>query len=191
MFCLFSCIRSASQDVIQPTWWTLTRKFLTLPIILIVTAYNKANLYINCWDWYHHALMLVWLFNKHEASAILLLICSLEVWVKVAYDWSMALYLCLWLCRPRFHWSKLRHKHKHKHKKNELVRFSCAYAHAYVAVVFTCLHMRLCVCLCLCASEKRGLIQQRQQQQLYFTLKSLEVIKKGRRSISQHNPQLA
>ena len=191
MFCLFSYIRSASQDVIQPTWWTLTRKFLTLPIILIVTAYNKANLYINCWDWYHHALMLVWLFNKHGASAILLLICSLEVWVKVAYDWSMALYLCLWLCRPRFHWSKLRHKHKHKHKKNELVRFSCAYAHAYVAVVFTCLHMCLCVCLCLCASEKRGLIQQRQQQQLYFTLKSLEVIKKGRRSISQHNPQLA
>ena len=61
----------------------------------------------------------------------------------------------------------------------------------YVAVVFTCLHMRLCVCLCLCASEKRGLIQQRQQQQLYFTLKSLEVIKKGRRSISEHNPQLA
>ena len=189
MFCLFSYIRSASQDVIQPTWWTLTRKLLTLPIILIVTAYNKANLYINCWDWYHHALMLVWLFNKHEASAILLLICSLEVWVKVAYDWSMALYLCLWLCRPRFHWSKLRHKHKHKHKC--LCAYTCAYAHAYVAVVFTCLHMRLCVCLCLCASEKRGLIQQRQQQQLYFTLKSLAVIKKGRRSISQHNPQLA
>ena len=75
--------------------------------------------------------------------------------------------------------------------KNELVRFSFSYAHAYVAVVFTCLHMCFCVCLCLCASEKRGLIQQRQQQQLYFTLKSLEVIKKGRRSISRHNPQLA
>ena len=130
-------------------------------------------------------------FNKHEASAIWLLMCSREVWVKVTYDCSTALYLSLCLYRPGFHWSKLRHKHKHKHKKNELVRFSCAYAHAYVAVVFTCLHMRLCVCLCLCASEKRGLIQQRQQQQLYFILKSLEVIKKGRRSISQHNPQLA
>ena len=70
MFCLFSYIRSASQDVVQPTWWTLTRKFLTLPIILIVIAYNRANLYINCWCWYHHPLMLVWLFNKHEASAI-------------------------------------------------------------------------------------------------------------------------
>ena len=100
---LFSYIRSASQDVVQPTWWTLTRKFLMLPIILIVIAYNRANLYINCWGWYHHALMLVWLFNKHEASAILLLICSLEVWVKVTYDWSTALCLCLCLCRPSFH----------------------------------------------------------------------------------------
>ena len=65
-----------------------------------------------------------------EVSAILLLICSHEVWVKVAYDWSTA--LCLWmcLCRPSFHLSKLRHGHKHKHKKNELVRFSCAYAYA-------------------------------------------------------------
>ena len=59
MFCLFSYIRSASQDVVQQTWWTLTRKFLTLPIILIVIAYNRANLYMNCWGWYHHALMLV------------------------------------------------------------------------------------------------------------------------------------
>ena len=38
------------------------------------------------------------MINK-MACAILLLICSHEVWVKVAYDWSMA--LCL--CRPRFH----------------------------------------------------------------------------------------
>ena len=29
-----------------------------------------------------------------EASAILLLICSNEVWVKVTYDWSTALCLC-------------------------------------------------------------------------------------------------
>ena len=29
-----------------------------------------------------------------EKSAILLLICSHEVWVKVTYDWSMALCLC-------------------------------------------------------------------------------------------------
>ena len=35
------------------------------------------------------------MINK-MACAILLLICSHEVWVKVAYDWSMALYLCLW-----------------------------------------------------------------------------------------------
>ena len=38
-----------------------------------------------------------------EASAILLLICSHEVWVKVTYDWSTALCLCLCLCRPSFH----------------------------------------------------------------------------------------
>ena len=37
-----------------------------------------------------------------EASALLLLICSYEVWVKVTYDWSTALCLCLQLCRPRF-----------------------------------------------------------------------------------------
>ena len=66
-----------------------------------------------------------------EASAILLLICLHEVWVKVTYDWSTTLYLCLCLCQPRFHLSKLRHKHKHKHKKNKLVRFSCTYAYAY------------------------------------------------------------
>ena len=68
-----------------------------------------------------------------EVSAILLLICSHEVWVKVTYDWSTALCLCLRLCRPSFHRSKLRHKHKnkHKHKKNELVSFSCAYVYAY------------------------------------------------------------
>ena len=72
-----------------------------------------------------------------EASAVLLLICSHDVWVKVTYDWSTA--LCL--CRPRFHKSKLQLKHKHKHKKNELVRFSCAYA--YVDPIFTCLHMCL------------------------------------------------
>ena len=65
-----------------------------------------------------------------EASAILLLICSHEVWLKVAYDWSTALCLCMCLCRPSFHLSKLRHGYKHKHKKNELVRFSCAYAYA-------------------------------------------------------------
>ena len=52
------------------------------------------------------------------SSAILPLTCSHEVWVKVAYDWSIALCLCKCLCRPRFHWSKLRHKHKNKHKKN-------------------------------------------------------------------------
>ena len=85
------------------------------------------------------------------SSAILLLICWHEVWVKVAYFQSTALCLCLCLCRPSFHQSKLRHKHKHKHKKNELVRFSCAYA--YVDPVLTCLHM--CLCSCLCATENQ------------------------------------
>ena len=72
--------------------------------------------------------------------AILLLICSHEVWVKVTYEWSTALCLCLYLCRPSFHLSKLRRKRKQKHKKNELVRFPCAnaYAYAYVDPVFTC-----------------------------------------------------
>ena len=36
-----------------------------------------------------------------EASGILLLICSHEVWDKVTYDWSAALCLCLCLSRPR------------------------------------------------------------------------------------------
>ena len=41
------------------------------------------------------------MINKmaNEASAILLLICSHEVWVKVTYDWSTTLCLCLCLCR--------------------------------------------------------------------------------------------
>ena len=38
-----------------------------------------------------------------EASAMLLLICSYQVWVKVTYDWSTALCLCLCFCLPRFH----------------------------------------------------------------------------------------
>ena len=33
-----------------------------------------------------------------EAFAILLFICSHEVWVKLTYDWSTALCLCLCLC---------------------------------------------------------------------------------------------
>ena len=33
-----------------------------------------------------------------EASAILLLLCLHEVWVKVTYDWSTNLCLCLCLC---------------------------------------------------------------------------------------------
>ena len=44
-----------------------------------------------------------------EASAILLLICSHEFWVKVTYDWSTALCLvalCLSLSRARFHYSQ-------------------------------------------------------------------------------------
>ena len=41
-----------------------------------------------------------------EASAILLFICSNEVWVKETYDWPTALYLCLCLSRPRFHRSQ-------------------------------------------------------------------------------------
>ena len=65
-----------------------------------------------------------------EASAILLLICSHEVWFKVAYDWVMAWCLFLCLCRPCFHqsklWHKHKHRHKHKHKKNKLIPFSCA-----------------------------------------------------------------
>ena len=84
------------------------------------------------------------------ADTILLLICSHEVWVKVTHDWSMALCLCLYLCRPSFHLSKLQHTLEHKRK---LVCFSCAYAYAYVHPVFTCLHM--CLCLCLCASENQ------------------------------------
>ena len=83
-----------------------------------------------------------------EASAILLLICSHEVWVKVTYDCSKALCLCLCLCRPSFHYSKLRHKHKHKHKKNELynVRFSFAYALMLMSIQFSPAYKCACAC---------------------------------------------
>ena len=70
------------------------------------------------------------------SSAILLFICSHEVWVKVAYD------------STSFSPVKATNKHKYKHKKNQLVRFPCA--NAYVNPVFTCLHMCLWLCLILC-----------------------------------------
>ena len=91
------------------------------------------------------------MINKmaNKASAILLLICSHEFWVKVSYDWSTALCSCLWLWWPRFY--KLKLRHKHEHKKNQLVHFSYAYVYAYVDPVFTCLHM----CLCLCSGENQ------------------------------------
>ena len=37
-----------------------------------------------------------------EVSTILLFICSHEVWVKVAYDWSTALCLCPVLMSTQF-----------------------------------------------------------------------------------------
>ena len=51
-------------------------------------------------DW---LLPSVALCTTDASSAILLLICSHEVWVKEAYDWSMALYLCVCLNQPCFH----------------------------------------------------------------------------------------
>ena len=82
-----------------------------------------------------------------EASAILYLICWHEVWVKVTYDWSTA----LWYVDRVFTSQSYKHRHKHKRK---LVRFSCAYAHAYVDQVFSCLHM--CLTLSLCASKNQA-----------------------------------
>ena len=76
------------------------------------------------------------MINKiaHEASAILLLICSYEVWVKESDLWlAHGLVLMLVPMSTPFRLTspkKLRHKHKHKHEKNEHARFSCAYAYA-------------------------------------------------------------
>ena len=81
------------------------------------------------------------------SSAILLLICSHEVWVKEAYDWSMALYLCVCLYQPCFHWSKLRHKHKHK--KNELVGFFFVLMLMLMSTQFSLAYT--CACACACA----------------------------------------
>ena len=82
-----------------------------------------------------------------QASAILLLICSHEVWVKVTYDWSTALCLCLSSCRPSFHESKLRHKHEHKHKKNDIVRIFVLML-MLVSTQFSLAY----TCACACAS---------------------------------------
>ena len=73
-----------------------------------------------------------------EASAILLLICSYEVRIKVTHNWSTALFLCLCLCRPSFHQLKLRHKRKHKAGQGER---TCPFF--------------LYECLCLCASKNQ------------------------------------
>ena len=78
------------------------------------------------------------------ADTILLLICSHEVWVKVTYDWSTALFLC----RPSFHLSKLQHKHTHKQQKKKLVCFSCAYAYAYVSMPMSTQFSLAYTCAC-------------------------------------------
>ena len=80
------------------------------------------------------------------SSAILLLICSHEVWVKEAYDWSMALYLCVCLCWLCFHWSKLRHKHKHKQKKNELFGFFFVLMLMLMSTQFSLAYTCACAC---------------------------------------------
>ena len=124
------------------TWFSLAHKHN------IIRTYARAewHIWLNSRSQHFSTPMI----NKmaDDEYAILLLICSHEVWVKVTYHWSTALCLCPCICRPCFHLSNL--QHKHKHKKNELVRFSCAYA--YVNPVFTCLHM----CLCLCTSENQA-----------------------------------
>ena len=102
-----------------------------------------------------------------EASAILYLICWHEVWVKVTYDWSTALFYG----DPGFTSQSYKHKHKHKRK---LVRFSCAYAYAYVDQVFSCLHM--CLTLSLCASKNqadlRVIFQSTHRIKLFFPTKT-------------------
>ena len=80
-----------------------------------------------------------------EASAILFLICSLQVWVKVAYDWSMA---CVYACASQGYDISISTNTRKKNLSVFLVlmltlmstRFSlaytcaCAYDYAYALV---------------------------------------------------------
>ena len=80
-----------------------------------------------------------------EASAILLLICSHEVWVKSP---MIGPFPCAYV-DPVF----ISQSYDICISTRRTSPFSCAYAYGYVDPVFTCLHM------CLCASENQALGQ--------------------------------
>ena len=86
-----------------------------------------------------------------EASAILLLICSHEVWVKSP---MIGPFPCAYV-DPVF----ISQSYDICISTRRTSPFSCAYAYGYVDPVVTCLHMCLCLCLCLCASENQALGQ--------------------------------
>ena len=94
-----------------------------------------------------------------EASAILLFICSYQVWVKVTYDWSTALCLCLNCAYvdPVFTSQSYDISLGISTRRTDYPVFLYTYAYAYVDLVFTCLHMCLCLCFCLCASLNQAL----------------------------------
>ena len=107
-----------------------------------------------------------------EASAILLLIFSHEVWIKVTYDWFTA---CSYACAyddPVFISQSYDISISTTTRRTNLsvfpvvmlmlmstqfsLAYTCVCAYAYVDPVFTCLYMCLCLCLCLFASENRA-----------------------------------
>ena len=85
----------------------------------------------------------------HDASAILLLICLHEVWVKATYDWCTALCLCLCLCRPVL--TSQSYDIGISTRTTNMSFFSCAYAYACVAAAFTCLQgVRVLMLMLMC-----------------------------------------
>ena len=99
------------------------------------------------------------MINKmsEEASAILLLICSHEVWVKLIYDWFTA---CAYVCAyvdPNFISQSYDTSISTTTRRTNLSVFlSSGYAYAYVDPVFTWLYMCLCLCFCLRASQNQA-----------------------------------
>ena len=91
-----------------------------------------------------------------EASAILLLICSHEVWVK----WpTIGPRPCAYACAyvdPVFTCQSYDMGISTSTRRTNLSVFLVLMLMLYVDPVFTCLHMCLRLCLCLCASENQA-----------------------------------
>ena len=104
-----------------------------------------------------------------EASAILLFICSYQVWVKVTYDWSTALCLCLNCAYvdPVFTSQSYDISLSISTRRMDLI--FPFFLYLCLCLVFTCLHMCLCFCFCASLNPALGAIKLNKKNYLQAT----------------------